>query len=76
MSRVIYSIDQDVLSRFNARFSRNERSKVVERLMCQALEEKDRLLVEAIKRIESDPRFASIREVSDDIDRVAGEAVE
>ncbi len=74
-SRAIYSIDADLLSRFNAVFAPRERSKMVERLIQSALEQREQGLLEAARKIESDPRFASIRAVSDDIDRIAGEAV-
>ena len=40
----------------------------------KALEEREHDLVEAARKIETDPKFAAIREVSDDLDRVAGEA--
>ena len=75
-SRAIYSINADLLSRFNALFPARERSKIVERMIQKALEECERDLVEAARKIENDPKFAAIREVSDDIDRVAGEALQ
>ena len=75
ISRAIYSIDPEVLNRFNSTFRPRERSKVVEQLMRQALAKKERQVIDAIRLIESDPRFAAIREVSADVDRIAGEAV-
>ncbi len=75
-SRAIYSINPDVLSRFNALFPPRERSKVVEQMIQRALAERESGLLEAVRKIESDPRFAAIREVSDDIDRIVGEAVQ
>lgn len=75
-SRAIYSIDADLLNRFNAMFAPRERSKMVERLIQSALEQREHSLLEAARKIESDPKFASIRAVSDDIDRIAGEAVQ
>ena len=75
ISRAIYSIDPEVLNRFNSTFRPHERSKVVEQLMRQALAKKERQVIDAIRLIESDPRFAAIREVSADVDRIAGEAV-
>ncbi len=76
VSRAIYSIDPDLLSRFNALFAPRERSKVVEQMIRKALTERESGLLEAARLIESDPRFAAIRAVSDDIDRIAGEAVQ
>ena len=75
-SRAIYSINPDVLSRFNALFPPRERSKVVERMIQRALAERESGLLEAARKIESEPRFAAIREVSDDIERIVGEAVQ
>lgn len=75
-SRAIYSINADLLGRFNALFAPRERSKVVERLIQTALAERESGLLEAARRIESEPRFAAIRAVSDDIDSIAGEAVQ
>lgn len=63
-SRAIYSINPDVLSRFNALFPPRERSKVVEQMIQRALAERESGLLEAVRKIESDPRFAAIREVS------------
>jgi hypothetical protein len=74
-SRAIYSIDPEILKRFNALFKPGERSKVVEQLLRQKIAAQDQQLVDAAKRIESDPRFTSIREVSDDVDRIAGESL-
>jgi transcription initiation factor TFIIIB Brf1 subunit/transcription initiation factor TFIIB len=73
VSRAIYTINPEVLNRFNAAFKPRERSKVVERLIRQELDKHERALAEAARRIETDPRFASILEVSEDVDRVAGE---
>ena len=42
ISRAIYSIDPEVLNRFNSTFRPRERSKVVEQLMRQALAKKER----------------------------------
>lgn len=75
-SRAIYSINPDVLSRFNALFPPRERSKVVEQMIQRALAERESGLLEAARKIESEPRFAAIREVSDDIERIVGEAVQ
>ena len=75
-SLAIYSINADLLNRFNALFPARERSKIVERMIEKVLEEREHALLEAVRKIETDPRFAAIREVSDDIDRTAGEALQ
>ena len=75
-SRAIYSINPDLLNRFNALYPARERSKIVEGLIQQVLEEREQYLVDAVRKIETDPRLAAIREVSDDIDRVAGDGLQ
>lgn len=42
----------------------------------KVLEEREQALLEAVRKIETDPRFVAIRKVSDDIDRTAGEALQ
>ena len=74
-ARAVYSIDADLFSRFNARFAPRERSKVVERMIQKTLSQREPSLLAAARKIESDARFVSIRAVSDDIDRIAGEGV-
>ena len=71
-SRAIYSIDAELLRRFNAVFAQRERSKVIEKMIQKVLAKREQGLLEAARKIESDPRLASIREVSDDMDRIAG----
>ena len=73
-SRAIYSIDPVVLSQFNALFAPRERSRVVERLMLAELEGRRQSVLDAIRKIESDPRCASIAKVSADMDALTGEA--
>ena len=73
-SRAIFSIDPAVLSQFNALFAPRERSKVVERLLKEELATHQKAMLDAIRKIETDPRCASIAQVSIDIDALAGEA--
>ena len=73
-SRAIYSIDPAVLSQFNALFAPRERSRVVERLMLSELESRKRSVLDAIRKIETDPRCANIAQVSADMDGLTGEA--
>jgi hypothetical protein len=63
--RAVYSIRTDVLDRFNATFHGRERSCVVERMMMRAIEAEEDEIAAAAKQIESDPEFASVREVSE-----------
>lgn len=69
--RVLYSIHPEVVERFNALFKGRERSRVVERLMLQAINEREAEVVAAAKLIENDPAFAEYREVSEWVDAQA-----
>ncbi len=73
-SRAIFSIDPAVLSQFNALFTPRERSKVVERLLQAELDTHKQAVLDAIRKIENDPRCASIAQVSADMDALTGEA--
>ena len=73
-SRAIFSIDPAVLNQFNALFAPRERSKVVERLLKEELATHQKAMLDAIRKIETDPRCASIAQVSADIDALAGGA--
>lgn len=73
-SRAVYWIDDELLRRFNGQFAQRDRGKAVEQMIRVLLAECD--LLHASRRIESDPRFVSIREVSDDVDQNTGEAAQ
>ena len=64
-----------MLSQFNALFAPRERSKVVERLIKAELDTHRQAVLNAIRKIESDPRCASIAQVSADMDALAGDAL-
>jgi hypothetical protein len=59
--RVIYSIKMYVTARFNGLFKSNQRSGVIERLMIQAIAERESEVVAAAKLLESDPDFGEYR---------------
>ena len=69
-----FSIDPAVLSQSNALFSPRERSKVVERLLRAELATHQLPVLDAIRKIGTDPRCASIDQVSADMDALAGDA--
>lgn len=71
--RVLYSIKPELVSRFNAVFKGRDRSRVVERLMERAIEEREAEVVAAVRLIETDPDFAPVRAVSDDVDALSAE---
>jgi hypothetical protein len=63
--RVVYSVDSEVAVHFEATFKGRERSRVIERLMRRALDERESEVVTAAKLVESDPTFAEAAAVSD-----------
>ena len=73
-SRAIFSIDPAVLSQFNALFTPRDRSKVVEGLLRAELATHQLPVLDAIRKIETDPRCASIAQVSADMEALAGDA--
>jgi hypothetical protein len=72
-SRAIYSIDSDTLKRFNAMYPPRKRSRVIERFMSDTVDRQEAVVLKAAVRIETEAKFKPIREVSADVDRVAGE---
>lgn len=79
-TRAIFSLDDDVMARFRALVPGGERSKVVEKLLRKELESREQArearLVAAIHLVETHPDFADVRALSDEVDGIAGEAVE
>ena len=73
-SRATFSIDPAVLGQSNALFAPRERSKVVERLLREELATHQQGVLDAIRKIETDPRCASIAQVSADMDALADDA--
>jgi hypothetical protein len=71
--RVFYSIRPELVSRFNAVFKGGERSRVVERLMERAIEERESEVVAAVGLVETDPDFAAARAVSADVDALSAD---
>jgi hypothetical protein len=72
-ARAIYSIDSGTLKRFNALYPPRQRSQVIERFMNEAVDRQEAAVLSAAVRIETEARFKPIREVSADVDRIAGE---
>jgi hypothetical protein len=73
--RVHYLVASDVAARFNAIFKGRDRNRVIERLMVQAINEREAEVVAAAKLVETDPEFAECREISAWADRRAVEAL-
>jgi len=78
--RVLFSLSDEVMARFRAVVPYRERSKVVESLLQKELDarekECDRRLEDVARMVESHPDFAQVRRDADDIERIAGEAIE
>jgi metal-responsive CopG/Arc/MetJ family transcriptional regulator len=79
-TRVLFSLSDEVMTRFRAIVPHRERSNVIESLLRKELEvrERDReqRLEDVARMVESHPDFVQTHAVAEDVDRVAGEAVE
>jgi len=79
-ARVLFSLDDHVLERFRALVPNRERSKAIENFMRDEISRREHEREERISRaaimVETDPRFDDVRSVYDDVDQVAGEAIE
>jgi len=71
--RVLYSIRPDILGRFNSVFKGRQRSRAIEQLMERAIAEREAEVVSAARRIETDPDFADVRAISDEVDALSAE---
>lgn len=64
-TRVLYSLDPDVVARFNRIYKGRERSRVVERYMTAAINAREEEVVAAAKLIATDPAFAEYDDVAE-----------
>ena len=71
--RVLYSIRPDILGQFNSMFKGRQRSRAIEQLMERAIAEREAEVVAAARRIETDPDFADVRAISDEVDTLSAE---
>ncbi|MBP8296477.1 MAG: hypothetical protein KAX84_10250 [Burkholderiales bacterium] len=80
MPRVFISLSDNVAERFRTLVPFRERSKVVERLLTEEIRARESTRDDELSRIaeqvESESAFAAVREVSSDVDNVAGEAID
>ena len=80
MTRVFVSLSDEIAERFRALVPFRERSKVVERLLATELQvresARDYELAEIAAGVEAEAAFAAVREVSADVDNIAGDAVD
>ena len=80
MPRVFISLSDSVAERFRTLVPFRERSKLVERLLTEEIRARESTRDDELSRIaeqvESESAFAAVREVSADVDNVAGEAID
>ncbi|MBK7471127.1 MAG: hypothetical protein IPI73_11365 [Betaproteobacteria bacterium] len=73
-------MSDNVAERFRTLVPFRERSKVVERLLTEEIRARESARDDELSRIaeqvESESAFAAVREVSSDVDNVAGEAID
>ncbi len=69
--RAFYSINDDVLSRFNAMVPARKRSQTMQKLMAQHVASFEAKIAHAAALIENDSDFAAITDVSGDADNWA-----
>ncbi len=75
--RVLYSIRAEVLDRFNAAFKPTQRSKVIERLMLEAIEgREDRVALAAAAIAADEEALTDHRELSDWVDAQSAHAAD
>jgi len=79
-TRVLFSINDEIMALFRTVVPARERSKTIERFMQEEVErretQRDQRIEQLAKMVETDPAYAEVRAVSQDVDEVAGEAVE
>jgi hypothetical protein len=63
--RVVFSIDADIVARFNRLYRPEKRSAILERLIVQALEANAADAAEAAMKIAADPSYREYDAVSD-----------
>lgn len=79
-TRVLFSINDEIMALFRTVVPARERSKTIERFMQEEVErretQRDQRIEQLARLVETDPAYTEVRAVSQDVDEVAGEAVE
>ncbi len=79
-ARALFSINEDLLALFRAVVPSGERSKTIEKLMREEIEQREsareQRMAELAAMVETDPDFSDIRAVSLEVDALAGESIE
>ena len=63
--RVVFDIDPEVIARFDKRYSREERNKIVERMLVSVLETSVADVAAAAETIATDPAYREYDDVAD-----------
>lgn len=78
-TRVLFSINDEIMALFRTVVPARERSKTIERFMQEEVKrreaEREQRIEQLAKMVETDPAYADVRAVSRDVDAVAGETV-
>lgn len=79
-TRVLFSINDEIMDLFRAVVPSRERSKTIEKFMREEVERRSAAREQRIEQlatmVETNPEFAEIRALSVDVNAVAGEAVQ
>lgn len=77
--RVLFSLNDEVFERFRSLVPSRQRSKLIETFMrgeiARIEREKEARVERLAMHVETHPDYAAVREVTSDVDRVAGEMV-
>jgi hypothetical protein len=71
--RVVFSIPEEIVARFNSLYPATKRSDMVREFMQSKINENEQAMVRAALLIENDPAYAALREVTDDMFALSGD---
>jgi metal-responsive CopG/Arc/MetJ family transcriptional regulator len=71
--RVVFSIPEEIVARFNSLYPAKKRSDLVRDFMRDKIEENEQEMVRAALLIENDSDYAALREVTDDMFALSGD---
>ncbi len=78
-TRVLFSINDEIMAMFRTAVPASERSKTIEKFMKEEVErremQREQRIEQLAQMVETDPAYAEVRAVSQDVDGVAGESV-
>jgi hypothetical protein len=71
--RVVFSIPEEVVARFNRLYPAKKRSDMIRDFMKDKINENEQAMVKAALLIENDPEYAALRDVTDDMFALTGD---